>query len=116
MFSVVWKSLLASILMTAVSWAQQTADSSVSSAGKPSTAEAQTVVTDPDSQADPQPEKTGPRPEKADSRPEKADPPPEKVEPPPAETDSETRITPPDKYRASERISDDLSVSFPVDI
>ncbi|MCZ6828669.1 MAG: hypothetical protein O7F73_03640 [Gammaproteobacteria bacterium] len=84
----VWKSLLILMLMTAASWAQQTADSSVSTEGEQAASEEKPSVAEVDSELDPQPE----------------------------ETEGETSISPPDEYRASEQISDDLSVSFPVDI
>jgi hypothetical protein len=88
--------LLVLLLITAPGWAQQTPDSDVTETGE-------AVALD-----------TGPE----DGVEAGADLPEEVPVAGPGESaaaEPET-VVPPDQYRASEQISDDLSVSFPVDI
>jgi hypothetical protein len=88
MFAVTWRTVLVLALMAAPAWAQQTPDSDVSGTGD-----------------------EAPVPEAADAGAAQT------AEVPDTEPPEETgTVTPPDQYRASEQISDDLSVSFPVDI
>jgi hypothetical protein len=88
MLTLLFRSVLLLALLTSSSWAQQTADSTVSTAEEATAetaSEAATDVTEPEPEPEPEPEQ-------------------------------ERVISPPDEYRASEQISDDSSVSFPVDI
>ena len=91
MLRVLYRSVLLLVLLTSSSWAQQTADSTVSTAEGSEVGEAASEAT-------------------AEARSEAA---PDTTLP---EQEQERVITPPDEYRASEQISDDSSVSFPVDI
>ena len=107
MFTVVWRTVLAVLLLiTAASWAQQTPDSGVSTAVAPAAgapaAGKEPPTPETESGVNNEPEVTGAASEAV---------------PPPRETaDEPDPATPPGEYRASEQISDDLSVSFPVDI
>ncbi len=95
MLPLVRRCLLLLLLLPVAAWAQQTADSSVSTAEEQPAAEEQIPGKEPEVEVTPG---SG-------------------AEQPPEETVSESgSVTPPDEYRASEQISDDLSVSFPVDI
>jgi hypothetical protein len=117
MFTVVWRTVLAVLLLiTAASWAQQTPDSGVSTAGTPATGAPTAGMP---ATGTPAAGKETPAPEAEsglNNEPEVTEAASE-AEPPPGETAGEPGpVTPPGEYRASEQISDDLSVSFPVDI
>jgi hypothetical protein len=100
MLTVLCRGVLLVVLLTNASWAQQTGDSTVSTAEETSVPGEESAV-------------IGPEDEKAAATDAKA---PAESAPLPAEPEPERVISPPGEYRASEQISDDSSVSFPVDI
>ena len=101
MYPLVRRCMLLLLLLPAAAWSQQTADPSVSTSEQPipvaegAPVDTATVET-PDGEIE-----------------EVVDP---DAMPAAVESLSESSTSPPDDYRASEQISDDLSVSFPVDI
>ena len=114
MSTVVLRTVLVLMLTTAASWAQQTPDSSVSTAEEQASAADRPVLVGVDSEVNRQAEVT--EVDSAANRKAEVTVVDSEADPQPEETASETSISRPEEYRASEQISEDLPVSFPVDI
>jgi hypothetical protein len=100
MLTLLCRGVLLVMLLTSAVWAQQTPDSTVSTEEEAIVGEAESAV-------------SGAEDERAAETGTESNP---GGEPLPAEPAEESVASPPDEYRPSEQISDDSSVSFPVDI